>query len=164
VVLADQGRGERLQLAQLPVGGAVDELDGARDLDVDLDARLVHQLEPRAVALRLSGARRGARVEVLGDLAAQRIDKRLFVERGLPLQRRHDLGVVNPLAAAGGLLRRAEELDRAEGHAPDQGRCQGQLVVDEALQDRSDRHAGPGGVARLSGRVRAPAASNSGTP
>ena len=144
VVLADQRRGEGLQLAQLPLRGAVDELHGARDLDVDLDARFVHQLEAEAVALGLAGRRFSLRVEVLGDLPAQRVDEGLLVQRRLALQRRHDVGIVDSLAGARRFLRWAEQLDRADDDAADQGRRQGQLVVDEALKDRSDRHARSG--------------------
>jgi hypothetical protein len=156
VVLAEQRRGEGLQLAQLPFGGAVDELHRARDLDVDLDARLVHQLEAEAVALGLGGGRLSARFEVLGDSLAQRVDESLFVQRSLAPERGHDVGEVDPLAAARRFLRRAELLDRADDDSTDKGRRQGQLVVDEALKDRSERHArARGGVARLSRAVRA---------
>jgi hypothetical protein len=155
VALALQRRGEGLELAQLPFGGAVDQLHGARDLDVDLDARLVHQLEAKAVARGLVGGRWGAGVELFGNLSAQRVDEGLLVQRCLALERRHDVGAVKSLAAARRFLGRAEQLDRAEGDPADQSRRQGQLVVDEALEDRSDRHAAGSGVPGLSRAARA---------
>ena len=40
-----QRGGESLQLAQLPLGRGVNKLHGARNLDIDLDTRLVHQFQ-----------------------------------------------------------------------------------------------------------------------
>ena len=142
VGLADQRRREGLQLAQLPFGGAVDQLHRARDLDVDLDARLVHQLEAVPPATRLACRARRAARRVLRRPAAQRLDEGLLVLGGVALQRGDDVGVVHALAAAGAVLRRAEQLDRAGDDARHERRRQRQLVVDEALEERSDRHAG----------------------
>ncbi len=139
VALADQRRGEGLQLAQLPLGGAVDQLHRARDLDVDLDPRFVHQLQPAAFRFRKCSI--ALLVELFRDLAAQRIDERLLVERRVALQRRHEVGVVDAFAAGRcRFLRGTEQLHRSGEHAGDERRCECQLVVDEALEERSDRH------------------------
>jgi hypothetical protein len=75
----DQRRRERLQLAQLPLGGAVDQLHRARDLDVDLDARLVHQLElpaPRAAPPAHVRAARRARRRPAGAATRRSLSRR----------------------------------------------------------------------------------------
>jgi hypothetical protein len=76
-----QRRREGLQLAQLPFGGAVDDLRRARDLDVDLDARFVDQFELGRPAARRCGGL-AHRAHLAGDAAAQRVAERLAEWRG----------------------------------------------------------------------------------
>ena len=137
--LADQRRGEHLQLAQLPLGGRVDQLHRPRDLDVDLDARLVHQLEAVERRLRLFARRVGALREIFGDLLLQRLDEGALERDRAAAQDTHEVGLVHALAGtADG--RRAEQLDRAGDDARHEGRRTREFVVDETLEDRSDRH------------------------
>src|SRR5207247_12977 len=83
--LPDQRRRESLQLAQLPLGGRVDRLYRARDLDIDLDSRFVHQLEPAQTGRGVSACaeRRLLVRELLLHTAAQCVDETALVGRGL---------------------------------------------------------------------------------
>ena len=120
--LADQRRREHLQFAQLPFGRAVDELHGPRDLDVDLDARLVHELEAVERGDVLVERRISAPGQILGDLLLQRFDERALVLRRALAQARHHVGVLHPLGTAGGVVCRSEQLDRAGNDSRDKGR------------------------------------------
>ena len=102
VLQAAQRGGEGLQLAQLPLGGAVDDLHGARDLDVDLDARLVHQLEAAERSRRLRGRPASCDWPARAHAVAQRLEEARLVARALALQRLDQLEVVLALAAAPG--------------------------------------------------------------
>ena len=109
VGLTRERRGEGLQLAQFPFGGAVDELHGARDLDVDLDARFIHQLQAAKTGTHFGKAGFARPVDLFSHAFRQRLDEGLFVQRRIALQRLDDFGVMATLACTrrAALLRRA---------------------------------------------------------
>jgi hypothetical protein len=146
VVVPHQRRGEGLQLAQLPFGGAVDQLHRPGDLDVDVDPRLVHQLEARQAVARLGGVRLAPRFRLFAHTLGERLDEGLLEQSGVAIQRLDDLRVVASFAEAGA-ARRAEQLRRAGEDPGDERRRAGQFVLDEALIEGRDQR-GPRNIRR----------------
>ena len=162
VALADQGRGEGLQLAQLPLGRAVDQLHRPRDLDVDLDARFVHQLEAAEPGARLGEARFAWPVDLFANALGQRFDEGLLEQAGVALQGLDDLGVVAALTGvAAAVLRRAEKLHGARQDPLDERGREGQFVLDETLVEGRGQQ-GPRGERRDDYPAEAPASNRRG--
>ena len=137
---AGERRGVRLQLPELPLGGAVDELGSARQLDVDLDPRLVHEREVGEAEerrRRLARSRHGGVVELLLHAPAQRLDERRLEALAATGQGLRDLGLVGPLArTVAALAALPQQLQAAGDDLAGDRRGEHELVVDELLQVR----------------------------
>jgi len=143
VGLADEGGGEGLQLAQLPLGSGVDQLHRARELDVDLDTRLVHQFEAAGGCSRIGGQAVALFGERGDHAIAQCFAESALVVHGRRLQRLSQRELMRPLGARKTVVFRVvQQLQAAREHMLDQRRCQCQFIVDESLKYRSDRHGG----------------------
>ncbi|MFO1335655.1 MAG: hypothetical protein U1E80_11330 [Piscinibacter sp.] len=147
---AAQRGGEGLQLAAFPFGRAVDQLHRARDLDVGLDARFVHQLERGRRRCDGRPGRAVLRRELALHAFAQRLEEARLVARTLALQRFDDLELALALTRGQGVARVAQQGQRAGHAALDHRRRTGELVVDELQQLGVSAHACGGiGLRRL---------------
>ena len=139
--LTDQRRGEGLQLAQFPFGGGVDQLHGARDFDVDLDPRLVHQFESAARTGHAAGKAVLRVVERLLHSDVHGLHERVLEGRAMNLQGLRDGRLLAAFARGErAVLGVAQQPQRTGDRAFDERRRARQLIVDELLQHGSDRH------------------------
>ena len=120
VRLPDQCRREGLQLAQLPFGGRVDELDRPRDLDVDIGEGLVDELQSAEAALGVRRPLGRTALRAFGHDRTQGLDERRLVQVALLLQGGDQLEVVIAFGGGEAVLALAQELQGAGQDARDQ--------------------------------------------
>lgn len=140
---AAQRGGEGLQLAQFPLGRAVDDLHRAGDLDVNLDPGLVHQLETAGGAGRRAEIGLVLRREFAHHAFAQRVQEARLEPCPLLLKGLDQLEVAFALAPGQARVARVpQQCERTGQHAFDQRAGAFDFVVDELAQLGRSRHAG----------------------